>query len=139
MVSKKISKEAEHGRVKEKVEKEKEKEDQGEDFSDRETKEKEKEREKEKVILLKMKAIGLSRNGRDMKQRIGKKVFGPMKMKQRGNPKAGMNGKEIAMMSMDTSKEKVRKERKEKEKDRKVMDLKIKEKDRVMGKVKQIM
>ena len=53
-----------------------------------------------------------------------------MKMKQRGNPKAGMNGKEITMMSMDTSKEKKRQVRKEKEKERKVMDLKTKEKDR---------
>ena len=54
-----------------------------------------------------------------------------------------MNGKKIITMSMDTSKEKERKERKErkeKEKERKVMDLsKIKEKDKVMGKVKQTM
>ena len=52
-------------------EREKEKEDQDEYFSDRETKEKEKEkgREKEKVVFLKMRAIGLMMNGKDMKQR----------------------------------------------------------------------
>ena len=59
-------------------EKEKEKEKEDEDFSDRETKEKEKEREKEKVILLKMKAIGRMKNGKDMKMRIGMKAIGPM-------------------------------------------------------------
>ena len=81
-----------------------------------------------------MKVIGLMKNGKDMKMRIGMKAIGPMKMKQLGNPKAGMNGQ--SMMNMDISKEK---ERKEKEKERKVMDLKIKEKDKVMGKVKQTM
>ena len=70
------------------------------------------------------------------------KAIGPMKMRQHGNPKAGMNGKN--MMNMDISKKKERKERKErkekeKEKERKVMDLQIKEKDKVMGKVKQTM
>ena len=35
---------------------------------------------------------------RKMNQRIGMKA---MKMKQSGNPKAGMNGKEITMMSTD--------------------------------------
>ena len=59
------------------------------------------------------------------------------KMRQPGNPKAGMNGK--SMMNTDISKEKERKERKEKEKERKVMDLQIKEKDKVMGKEKQTM
>jgi len=121
-----------------KVEKEKEKEDQDEDFSDQETKEQEKEREKEKVILLKMKVIGIKMNGKDMRMRIGMKAIGPMKVKLHGNPQAGMNGKEMTMMSMDTSKEKERKERKEKQKERKVMDLKIKEKDKVMGTVKQL-
>ena len=121
-----------------KVEKEKEKEDQDEDFSDQETKEQEKEREKEKVILLKMKVIGLKMNGKEMRMRIGMKAIGPMKVKLHGNPQAGMNGKEITMMSMDTSKEKERKERKEKQKERKVMDLKIKEKDKVMGTVKPL-
>ena len=72
-----------------------------------------------------------------MRQRIGMKAIGPMKMKQRGSPKPGMNGQKIIMMNMDISKEKERKERKEKE--RKVMDLKIKEKDKVMGKEKQTM
>ena len=76
--------------------------------------------------------------------RIGMKAIGPIKMRQHGNSKAGMNGKETTMMTMDISKDKERKERKEKEKKgkgkrRKVMDLKIKEKDKVMGKVKQIM
>ena len=76
--------------------------------------------------------------GNDMRQRIGMKAIGPMKMKQHGNPKHGMSGKKIITMSMDTSKEKGRKERKEKE--RKVMDLnKIKEKDKVMGKEKLTM
>ena len=120
---------------KEEREKEKEKDDQEEDFSDQETKEKEKEREKEKVILLKMKVIGHMMNGKEMGTRIGMKAIGPMKMRQRGNPKAGMNGKNL--MNMDTFKEKERKERQEKEKERKVMDHKIKEKDKVMGKVKQ--
>ena len=78
-------------------------------------------------------------NGKEMTQRTGMKAFGPMKMKQHGNPKPGMNGKKITMMIMDTSTEKGRKERKEKEKERKVMDLQIKEKDKVMGKVKQTM
>ena len=66
---------------------EKEKED--EDSSDQETKEKEKERENEKVILLKMKAIGLKRNGKDMRMRTGMKAFGPMKMRQHGNLRLG--------------------------------------------------
>ena len=61
------------------------------------------------------------------------KAIWPMKMKQHGNPKAGMNGKKITMMGMDISKEKERKE-----KERNVMDLyKIKEKDKVIGKDKQ--
>ena len=109
---------------------EKEKEKEVEDFSDLETKVKEKEKEKEKVTLQEMKVIGLKMYG--MKQRIGMKAIGPMKMKQHGNPKPGMNGKKITMTNTDISKEKERKERK-------VMDLKIKEKDKVMGKVKQIM
>ena len=78
-------------------------------------------------------------NGKEMKQKIGMKAIGPMKMKQHGGPKHGMNGKKIVTMITDTSKEKERKERKEKEKERKVMDLKIKEKDKVMGKEKQTM
>ena len=116
-------KEEEQGKEKEKEEKEKEKE--VDDFSDQETKEKEKEREKEKVILLKMKAIGQTKNGKDMRMKIA-----PTKMRQHGNPKAGMNGK--SMMNTDFAKEKEREERKEKEKERKVMDLQIKEKDKVM-------
>ena len=68
---------------------------------------------REKAILLKMKVIGLKMIGKEMKQKIGMKASGPKKMKQHGNPKAGMNGKEIPMMSMDTSKEKEGKERKE--------------------------
>ena len=92
---------------------------------------------KGKVILLKMKAIMPMKNGKDMKMKIGMKAIGPMKMKQLGNPKAGMNGK--SMMNTDISKEKERKERKEKEKERKVMDLQNKEKDKVMGKEKQTM
>ena len=75
-------------------------------------------------------------NGKELRQRIGMKAIGPMKMIQHGNPKHGMNGKKIITMIMDTSKEK---ERKEKEKERKVMDLKTKEKDKVMGKEKQTM
>ena len=129
------SKEEEPGK-----EKEKGKVDKAEDFSDLETKEKEKERETEKVTLQEMRVIGLMMNGNQMKQRIGMKAIGPMKMKQHCNPKHGMNGKKITTMSMDTSKEKVRKERKEKEKERKVMDLnETKEKDKVMGKEKQTM
>ena len=113
--------------------------DDGDDggFSDLGTKEKE--REKEKVTLQEMRVIGLKMNGKEMRQRIGMKAIGPMKMKQRGNPKPGMNGKKIVMMITDTSKEKERKERKEKEIERKVMDLKTKEKDKVMGKEKQTM
>ena len=65
------------------------------------------------------------------------KAIGPLKMKQRSNPKHGMTGKKITLVSTDTSKAKERKGRKEKE--RKVMDLKIKEKDKVMGKEKQTM
>ena len=118
-------KEEEPGKVKEKEKEEKEKE--ADDFSDQETKEKEKEREKEKVILLKMKAIGQMKNGKDTRMKIGMKAIGPMKMRQHGNPKAGMNGK--SMMNTDISKEK----------ERKVMDLQIKEKDKVMGKEKQAM
>ena len=117
--------------------KEKEKEKVVEDSFDQETKEKEKEREKEKAILLKMIATMPMKNGKDMKMKIGMKAIGPMKMKQLGNPKAGMNGK--SMMNTDISKEKERKERKEKEKERKVMDLQNKEKDKVMGKEKQTM
>ena len=125
---------------KEKDEKEKEKEKVVDDFSDQETKEKEKEREKEKVILLKMKPTMPMKNGKDMRMKIGMKAIGPMKMRQHGNPKAGMNGK--SMMNTDIFKEKERKERKErkeKEKERKVMDLQNKEKDKVMGKEKQTM
>ena len=122
---------------KEKDEKEKEKEKVVDDSFDQETKEKEKEREKEKAILLKMIAIMPMKNGKDTKMKIGMKAIGPMKMKQLGNPKAGMNGK--SMMNTDISKEKERKERKEKEKERKVMDLQNKEKDKVMGKEKQTM
>ena len=112
---------------------------QGRRFSDLEPKEKEKEREKERVTLQVMRVIGLKMNGKEMKQTIGMKAIGPMKMKQHGSPKHGMNGQKNITMSTDTSKEKERKGRKEKEKVRKVMDLKIKEKDKVMGKVKQIM
>ena len=79
-----------------------------------------------------MKAIGQMMNGKDMIMRIGMKAIGPMKMRQHGNLKAGVNGKNI--MNMDISKEKERKE-----KERKVMDLQMKEKDKVMGKVKQTM
>ena len=78
-----------------------------------------------------MRAIGLKMNGKEMKQKIGMKAIGPMKMKQHGNTKHGMNDKKITTMSMDNSKEKGRKERKDKEKERKVMDHKIKEKDKV--------
>ena len=119
---------------------EKEKEDKVEDSSDLEPKEKEKEREKEKVILQEMRVIGLKMNGKKMRQRIRMKAIGPMNVTQRGNPKAGTNGKKITTMIMDISKEKARKETKEKEKERKVMDLNtIKEKDKVMGKEKQTM
>ena len=118
---------------KEKEKEEKEKDDKVEDFSDLETKAKEKEREKEKVTLQEMRVIGLKMNGKEMRQRIGTKAIGPMKMKQHGNPKPGMNGKKIIRMNTDISKEKERKERKEKGKERKVMDLKIKEKDKVIG------
>ena len=133
------SKEEEPEKEKEKEEKEKEKDDKVEDFSDLEPKEKEKEREKVRVTLQVMRVIGLKMNGKEMKQKTGMKAIGPMKMKQHGNPKHGMNGKKIIAMITDTSKEKERKERKEKEKERKVMDLKTKEKDKVMGKVKQTM
>ena len=81
----------------------------------------------------KMKAVGHRMNGKGMIMRIRMRAVGPKKMRQRGNPKAGMNGK--VMPSMDTSKEKERKDRK----GRKVVDHKIKEKDKVMGKAKQIM
>ena len=131
--------EQEKEKEKEEKEKVKEKDDKDEDFSDLETKEKEKEREKERVTLQVMRVIGLKMNGKELRQTIGMKAIGPMKMKQHGSPKPGMNGMKIIMMSTDTSKEKERKERKEKEKVRKVMDLKIKEKDKVMGKAKQIM
>ena len=106
-------KEEEQGKEKEKEKDEKEK--VVDDFSDQETKEKE--REKEKVILLKMKATMPMKNGKDTKMKIGMKAIGPMKMKQLGNPKAGMNGK--SMMNTDISKEKERKERKEKGKGKK--------------------
>ena len=43
---------------------------------------------------------GLSMTGKGMKQRIGVKAIGPMKMRQHGNRKDGMNGKKIAMMSI---------------------------------------
>ena len=83
-----------------------------------------------------MRVIGLKMNGKEMRQKTGMKAIGPMKMKQHGNPKHGMNGKKIITMIIDISKGK---ERKEKEKERKVMDLKTMEKDKVMGKVKQTM
>ena len=135
-------KEEEPEKEKEKEEKEREKEkddkdDKDEDFSDLATKEKE--REKERVTLQVMRVIGLKMNGKAMRQTIGMKAIGAMKMKQHGSPKHGMNGKKIITMSTDTFKEKERKERKAKEKARKVMDLKIKEKDKVMGKEKQTM
>ena len=76
---------------KEKEEKEKEKEDKAEDSLELEPKEKEKER----VTLQEMRATGLRMNGKEMSQRIGRKAIGPMKMRQHGNPKAGMNGKKI--------------------------------------------
>ncbi len=61
------------------------------------------------------------------------KALGPTRMRQHGNHKAGMNFKKITTMSMDTTTEKVRKERN-------VMDLsKIKENNKVMGKEKQTM
>ena len=131
------SKEEEPEKEKEEKEKEKEKDDKVEDFSDLVTKEKEKEREK--VTLQELRFIGLKMNGKEMRQRIGMKAIGPMKMKQRRNPRPGMNGKKIVMTITDISKEKERKERKEKEKERKVMDLKTKEKDKVMGKEKPTM
>ena len=81
-----------------------------------------------------MKAIRHMKNGRDMRMKIGMNAIGPMKMRQHGNPKAGTNGKSI--LNTDFSREK---ERQEKEKERKVMDLQIKEKDKVMGKEKQTM
>ena len=86
----------------------------GRRFFDQETKEKEKEREKEKAILLKMIATMPMKNGKDTKMKIGMKAIGPMKMKQLGNPKAGMNGK--SMMHTDISRK--RKERKRKRKER---------------------
>ena len=103
-----FKKDSKEGEPKEKEEKEKEKNDKVEDSSDLETKEKEKEkeREKEKVTLQEMRVIGLKMNGKEMRQRIGTKAIGPMKMKQRGNPKPGMNGKKIIMMNTDTSMEK---------------------------------
>ena len=107
------SKEEEPEKEKVKEEKEKEKEDKVEDSSDLEPKEKEKEREKEKVILQEMRVIGLEMNGKEMRQRIGMKAIGPMKMTQCGNPKAGMNGKKI------TSKEKGKKGKKGKGKGKK--------------------
>ena len=57
-------------------------------------------------------------NGREMRMRIGVKAIRPTKMRQHGNPKAGMNGKEI-MMSMDIfpRKNKERKGRKRKRKE----------------------
>ena len=96
-------KEEEQEKDKVKVEKEKEEEDKDEDSSDLETKEKEKDREKARVTLQTMRATGLKMNGKEMKQRIGMMAIWPMKMKQHGIPKAGMNGKEISTMSMDTS------------------------------------
>ena len=105
---------------KEQGKEEKEKENKDEDSLDLETKEKE--REKEKVTLQEMRSTGLKMNGKEMRQRIGTKAIGPMKRKQHGNPKPGMNSKKITTRSMDTSKEKERKERKEQEKERKVMD-----------------
>ena len=62
------SKEEEPEKGKEKEEKEKEKDDKVEDSSDLETKEKEKEREKEKVTLQEMRAIGLRKNGKEMRE-----------------------------------------------------------------------
>ena len=64
-----------------------------------------------------MRVTGLRMNGKEMRQRIGMKAIGPMKMKQRGNPKPGMNGKKIVMMITDISKE--RKERKGRKRKRK--------------------
>ena len=73
---------------------------------EQEKEEKEKEREMEKVTLQEMRVTGLRMNCKEMRQRIGMKAIGPMKMKQRGNPKPGMNGKKIVMMITDISKEK---------------------------------
>ena len=44
-------------------------------------------------------------NGKEIGNENWSEGFGPMKMKRHGKPKAGMNGKEITMMSMDISKE----------------------------------
>ena len=77
--------------------------------------------------------------GKEIDQKIGMNAIGPVKMKQHSNPKAGMNGKEISTMKMDTSQEKERKVRTEKEEEKKIMDVEIKEKDQVVGKATQIM
>ena len=61
---------------------------------------------KERVTLQVMRVIGLKMNGKEMRQTIGMKAIGPMKMKQHGSPKHGMSGKKIITMSTDTSKEK---------------------------------
>ena len=57
--------------------------DKVEDFSDLEPKEKEKGKDKEKASVQGMRATGLKVNGKEMRQRIGMRAIGPMKMKQR--------------------------------------------------------
>ena len=114
----------------EEPEKEKEKEDKVEDSSDLEPMEKEKER----ATLQEMRATGLRMNGKETNgienRNEGSWVFEDETARQ---SQGWMNLKKIPTRSMDTTTEKVRKERN-------VMDLsKIKENNKVMGKEKQTM
>jgi len=101
----------------EKSGKEKEKEEKGKEKDDKPSRTNEK--EKERTTLQEMRVIGLKMTGKEQRQKVGMMPIGPMKMRQRGNPKAGVNGKKITTMRMDITKEgEERKERTRKERPR---------------------
>jgi len=81
-------KEEEPGKEKEKEEEEKDKDDNVEDSLDQGPKEKE--GEKERATLQEMRVIGLEMTGTAQRQKVGMMAIGPMKMRQRGNTKAGV-------------------------------------------------
>ena len=70
--------------------KEKEKEDKGKEKDDKPSRTNEK--EKERTTLQEMRVIGLKITGKEQRQKVGMMAIGPMKMRQRGNPKAARLG-----------------------------------------------
>jgi len=97
--------------------KEKEKEDKGKEKDNKQSRTNEK--EKERTTLQEMRVFGLKITGKEQRQKVGMMAIGPMKMRQRGNPKARVNGKKITTVRMDITKEgEERKERTRKERPR---------------------